>query len=79
MCRGTGLGTFEPQIVRKRQRRLSGVDEMVLALYAKGLTTSEISAHYPRRVRPAAPSRARAPVLGEEAARSAADGRVAPS
>ena len=32
-------GTFEPQIVRKRQRRLSGVDEVVLSLYAKGLTT----------------------------------------
>ena len=30
---------FEPQIVRKRQRRLSGVDEMVLSLSAKGLTT----------------------------------------
>ena len=29
-------GTFEPQIVRKRQRRLSGVDEMVLSLYAEG-------------------------------------------
>ena len=29
-------GTFEPQIVRKRQRRLSGVDEIVLSLYAKG-------------------------------------------
>jgi transposase-like protein len=29
-------GSFEPQIVRKRQRRLSGVDEMVLSLYAKG-------------------------------------------
>jgi transposase-like protein len=39
-------GTFEPQIVRKRQRRLSGVDEMVLSLYAKGLTTGEISAHF---------------------------------
>src|SRR5690348_10686717 len=38
--------TFEPQIVRKRQRRLSGVDEMVLSLYAKGLTTGEISAHF---------------------------------
>src|SRR6185295_2422244 len=31
--------TFEPQIVKKRQRRLSGVDEIVLSLYAKGLTT----------------------------------------
>jgi transposase-like protein len=38
--------TFEPQIVRKRQRRLSGVDEVVLSLYAKGLTTGEISAHF---------------------------------
>ena len=39
-------GSFEPQIVKKRQRRLSGVDEMVLSLYAKGLTTGEISAHF---------------------------------
>ena len=39
-------GSFEPQIVRKRQRRLTGVDEMVLSLYAKGLTTGEISAHF---------------------------------
>lgn len=38
-------GTFEPQIVRKRQRRLSGVGEMVLSLSAKGLTHGEISAH----------------------------------
>jgi putative transposase len=39
-------GTFAPQIVKKRQRRLSGVDEIVLSLYAKGLTTGEISAHF---------------------------------
>jgi putative transposase len=39
-------GTFEPQIVRKRQRRLGGVDEIILSLYAKGLTTGEISAHF---------------------------------
>jgi putative transposase len=39
-------GTFTPQIVRKRQRRLAGVDEIVLSLYAKGLTTGEISAHF---------------------------------
>ena len=38
-------GSFEPQIVRKRQRRLSGVDEMVLSLSARGLTHGEISAH----------------------------------
>src|SRR6478672_7831559 len=39
-------GTFEPQIVKKRQRRLGDVDEIVLSLYAKGLTTGEISAHF---------------------------------
>jgi putative transposase len=38
-------GTFEPQIVKKRQRRLTGVDEMVLSLSAKGLTHGEIAAH----------------------------------
>jgi putative transposase len=38
-------GTFEPAIVRKHQRRLGGVDDMVLSLSAKGLTTGEISAH----------------------------------
>lgn len=38
-------GTFEPQTVRKRQRRLEGVDSMILSLTAKGLTTGEISAH----------------------------------
>jgi putative transposase len=39
-------GTFEPQIVEKRQRRLGSLDEVVLSLYAKGLTTGEISAHF---------------------------------
>ncbi|GAB2785437.1 hypothetical protein GCM10027073_17400 [Streptomyces chlorus] len=38
-------GTFEPKIVRKRQKRLSGVDEMVISLSAKGLTTGEVQAH----------------------------------
>jgi len=39
-------GTFEPKIVRKRQRRLNGVDEVVLSLTARGLTTGEIAAHF---------------------------------
>ena len=39
-------GSFEPQLVKKRQRRLGEVDEVVLSLYAKGLTTGEISAHF---------------------------------
>jgi putative transposase len=38
-------GTFEPMLVKKRQKRLAGVDEMVLSLSAKGLTHGEISAH----------------------------------
>jgi len=38
-------GSFEPKIVAKRQKRLSGVDEMVISLAAKGLTTGEIAAH----------------------------------
>ncbi|MEY8014705.1 IS256 family transposase [Mycobacterium sp. HUMS_12744610] len=38
-------GTFEPQIVRKRQRRLSGIESLVISLSAKGLTHGEICAH----------------------------------
>lgn len=38
-------GSFEPLIVRKRQRRLDGVDQIVLSLTARGLTTGEVAAH----------------------------------
>ncbi len=38
-------GSFCPQLVKKRQRRLSGVDDLVISLSAKGLTHGEISAH----------------------------------
>ena len=38
-------GTFEPVIVKKRQRRLGGVDQIVLSLTARGLTSGEVSAH----------------------------------
>ncbi len=37
--------SFEPKIVAKRQRRLTGVEEMVISLSAKGLTHGEIAAH----------------------------------
>jgi Transposase, Mutator family len=37
-------GTFEPQIVRKRQRRFEGFDDKILALYSRGLSTREIEA-----------------------------------
>ena len=45
-CRATGTRSFEPAIVRKRQRRLDGIDEIVLSLTARGLTTGEIAAHF---------------------------------
>ncbi len=37
--------SFEPVIVRKRQRRLNGIDQIVLSLTARGLTTGEVAAH----------------------------------
>ncbi|CAG7608351.1 IS256 family transposase [Leucobacter soli] len=39
-------GSFQPKIVRKRQRRLDGIDEIVLSLTARGLTTGEVAAHF---------------------------------
>ena len=39
-------GSFDPVIVRKRQRRLDGIDQIVLSLTARGLTTGEIAAHF---------------------------------
>src|SRR3954452_17042971 len=38
-------GTFEPQLVRKGQRRFEGFDEKILALYSRGLSTRDIEAH----------------------------------
>jgi transposase-like protein len=37
--------TFAPKLVRKRQRRLTGVDDLIISLVAKGLTTGEVQAH----------------------------------
>jgi putative transposase len=39
-------GSFDPVIVRKRQRRLDGIDQIVLSLIARGLTTGEVAAHF---------------------------------
>lgn len=62
-------GTFEPQIVKKHQRRLTRVDEIVLSLYAKGLTTGEIAAHfdelYEAKISPDTISRITDKILGE--------------
>jgi transposase-like protein len=38
------VGTFEPQIVRKRQRRFEGFDDKIIALYSRGLSTRDIEA-----------------------------------
>lgn len=38
-------GTFEPKIVKKRQKWLTGVDEMVISLAGKGLTTGKVQVH----------------------------------
>ncbi len=38
-------GTFEPQIVKKGQRRFDGFDEKIIALYARGLSVRDIQAH----------------------------------
>jgi len=38
-------GSFEPLIVRKGQRRLDGIDKIVLGLYARGMTTRDITGH----------------------------------
>jgi putative transposase len=38
-------GSFEPQLVPKRKRRLGSTSEMILSLYARGMTTRDIKAH----------------------------------
>jgi putative transposase len=38
-------GSFEPRIVKKRQRRFEGFDDKILALYSRGVSTRDIEAH----------------------------------
>ena len=38
-------GTFEPQLIRKRQRRIDGMDQKILSMYARGMTVREIQGH----------------------------------
>ena len=45
MSRDTN-SSLEPQIIRTRQRRPTGIGAMVLTLTAKGLTTGEVAAHF---------------------------------
>ena len=37
-------GTFEPQLIGKHERRFTGFDDKVIALYARGMTVREIQA-----------------------------------
>lgn len=36
---------FEPQLVKKNQTRFDGLDEKIISLYARGMTTREIQGH----------------------------------
>ena len=38
-------GEFEPTVVKKRQRDVTGIEKQILALYAKGVTVRDIQAH----------------------------------
>lgn len=62
-------GSFDPQLIRKRQVRLPGFDEKVLSLYARGLTTRELQDHleeiYEVEVSPALISKVTDAVLDE--------------
>jgi len=39
-------GTFTPQLVKKRQTRITGMDKQILTLYAKGMSTRDITATF---------------------------------
>jgi len=38
-------GTFTPEIVAPHQRRFTGLDDKILSMYARGMTTREIQGH----------------------------------
>ena len=44
-------GTFEPRLIPKHERRFTGFDDKILALYARGMTVREIQAFSPRCTR----------------------------
>ena len=39
-------GTFEPKLVKKGEKQLDGFDERIVSLYARGMTTRDIRAHF---------------------------------
>jgi putative transposase len=42
------FGTFEPRLVPKGQRRLGGLEDQIISLYAGGMTVRDIEAHFAR-------------------------------
>ncbi len=62
-------GSFEPELVKKGQTRIDGVDDKIIGLYAAGLSVRDIQAHleelYGLRVSPDLISRVTDAVLGE--------------
>src|SRR5215203_5459372 len=43
--RGTGESEFEPVLIKKHQRRFDGFDDLILSLYARGVSTRDIRSH----------------------------------
>lgn len=39
-------GDYEPQVVKKHQNDLSGMESQIISMYAKGMSTRDIQAHY---------------------------------
>ena len=37
--------TFQPQVVKKRQKDISDIDQKIISMYAKGMTTNDIESH----------------------------------
>lgn len=62
-------GSFDPKLIKKRQRRLPGFDDKVISMYARGMTVREIQGHleelYGIGVSPDLISRVTAEVLDE--------------
>ncbi len=42
-CHRIAKSTFEPQVVKKRQKDISDIDQKIISMYAKGMTTRQIS------------------------------------
>ncbi len=39
-------GIFEPKLIKKGEKQLNGFDDRIISLYARGMTTRDIQAHF---------------------------------